>query len=377
MAFSFFDHIVFAGGGTGGHLFPGLAVAEVLGKMPGNLRMTFAGTGKDWERREVAAAGWKYVALPCHPAPQKITQAIPFFFRAFRDYVAASRFLRAENVLLVVGLGGYASAFVSLAAAHRQIPLVLLEQNVVPGRATQWLAKKADLVCTSFDETAAHLPDDCRIQCTGNPLRGGFEKLARKRAAHVPPVLLVLGGSRGSGTLNERVPRVLDRLREQLAGWRIVHQTGAADLSVTRLRYERFRLPAATVSFLENLPEVLAETELVISRAGGTSLAEFAAAGVPAVLIPNPHARDRHQQENAAFLGKAGAAAVVLEHLRGALFDQTLTRSLIPLLTDSLCRSRLAQAMSRLTRPGAASEVAERIWRELHRCATRSKSSAA
>ncbi|MBN2579413.1 MAG: undecaprenyldiphospho-muramoylpentapeptide beta-N-acetylglucosaminyltransferase [Pirellulales bacterium] len=360
-------HIVFAGGGTGGHLFPGLAVAEQLEKGLDNLRVTFTGTGKALERREVAAAGWNYLAMPCRPAPQRVLQCAPFFFRNLQGYITAGRFLRKENVTAVVGLGGYASVPTALAAVHRKIPLVLLEQNVTPGRATRWLAEKADRICTSFAATEQYLPPGCRIRLTGNPLRAGFENTLGKDTRNPRPVLLVLGGSGGARTLNEQVPPALAELRGHLAGWRIVHQTGRTDDGSTRARYARFGLPAATVPFLDDLPQVLAETELAISRAGGTALAEFAAAGVAAVLIPYPHARDQHQLRNAEFFAKAGAALLLPEQSPTTNFAGALAESIQPLLDDALIRNRMVQAMLRLARPEAAAMVAEQIQAAVHR----------
>jgi UDP-N-acetylglucosamine--N-acetylmuramyl-(pentapeptide) pyrophosphoryl-undecaprenol N-acetylglucosamine transferase len=395
-------HIVFAGGGTGGHLFPGLAVAEQIGKNLGsphplplsqrergdleNIRITFAGTGKAFERREVAAAGWDYVAIPSAPAPERksVSKILPFAVGCFRGYWAAMRFLVKEKVAAVVGLGGYGGAMMSLAAANRGIPLVLLEQNVVPGKATQWLADKADLVCTSFPETEIYFSKKCRVRCTGNPVRSGFLNLRRQNKSsneshslplsphplplsqrergdfeQTMPVLLVLGGSGGARSLNEHVPSALEQLREHLAGWRIVHQTGEAALSATRARYEQLALPAETFPFLDHLPGILAETGLVVSRAGGTALAEIAAAGVPAVLIPYPHAKGRHQQTNAEYYAGAGAAAMAFEQPDGGSFEQALAQAIRPLLIDALCRNRMARAMRRLARPEAAAAVAD------------------
>ena len=156
-------HIVFSGGGTGGHLFPGLAVAERLCEEITQLRITFAGSGKAFEQQRVAAAGYEYLALPCRPLPDKAGDTVPFFVENLAGYFAARRFLREERVDAVVGLGGYASVPMGRAAARCNRPLILLEQNVIPGRATRWLSKKADLICTSFAETEGHLSGRCAL----------------------------------------------------------------------------------------------------------------------------------------------------------------------------------------------------------------------
>lgn len=143
-------HLVLAGGGTAGHLFPGLAVAEALAAGAPGLRITFAGGGKDLERRLMAAAGFDYYPLPCRPLPRGAREAISFVVENLAGYLAAKRFLKEEQVGAVVGLGGYASVPMGRAAVRRRIPLILLEQNVLPGRATRWLAPAATLLCAAF-----------------------------------------------------------------------------------------------------------------------------------------------------------------------------------------------------------------------------------
>ncbi|HEY2895392.1 MAG TPA: UDP-N-acetylglucosamine--N-acetylmuramyl-(pentapeptide) pyrophosphoryl-undecaprenol N-acetylglucosamine transferase, partial [Pirellulales bacterium] len=154
---NFTDHIVFAGGGTAGHLFPGLAVAEYLRLHAPKLRITFAGTGKPFELRHVAASGFEYLELSCQPFPRRASEALRFLSGNISGYYEAKRFLRDQNVDLVVGLGGYASVPAARAAAGLKIPCVLLEQNAVPGRATRWLAPAAALVCSAFEGLRPHL----------------------------------------------------------------------------------------------------------------------------------------------------------------------------------------------------------------------------
>ena len=144
-------HIVFSGGGTGGHLFPGLAVAQQLAAAVPGVRITFCGGGKPFERKYVGRAGFDYLTLPARPLPHGAREAVAFLVENVAGYLAASRFLGEEHVAAVVGLGGYASVPMARAATQRRVPLVLLEQNAVAGRATRWLARRAALVCTAFD----------------------------------------------------------------------------------------------------------------------------------------------------------------------------------------------------------------------------------
>ena len=389
-------HIVFSGGGTGGHLFPGLAVAESLSAQIARLRVTFAGSGKTFEQRNVAAAGFEYLALPCRPLPGKAGEAVSFLVENLAGYFAARRFLKEERVDAVVGLGGYASVPMGRAAAQSGRPLILLEQNAVPGRATRWLSKKADLICTSFPETEDRFSGHCPVRLTGNPVRKDFfsgrrSSLALKEGPvenaeplplpsspqpNPPPAnfrsapgegtpahqLLVFGGSGGARSLNESLPRAFYKLRDQLMGWNIIHQTGDADFHTTALLYEKLAIEATVLPFLHDLPWQLQRADLAVCRAGGTTLAELAAAGVPAVLIPYPSAKDDHQRKNALVYSAAGAASIVEEPLASGRLDDALAGQLQILLTEEEKRREMSAAMARLAHPYAAADIADLVW---------------
>ena len=359
-------HIVFSGGGTGGHLFPGLAVAERLSEEIAHLRVTFAGSGKAFEQRHVAAVDFEYLALPCRPLPGKAGEAVSFFVENLAGYFAARRFLKEQRVDAVVGLGGYASVPMGRAAARCAVPLVLLEQNAIPGRATRWLSKKADLICTSFAETENHLFGHCPVRFTGNPVRRGFLDYSNKYASFPlskgEGTLLVLGGSGGARSINENLPRALYRLRNRSNGWKIIHQTGETDCGTTLALYEKLAIQATVFPFLQDLPRQLQQADLVVCRAGGTTLAELAAVGVPAVLIPYPNAKDDHQMKNALVHAQAGAASVIEEPAAPGRLDDALAERLQSLLADGEKRRQMSAAMARLARPHAAAEVAELVW---------------
>jgi len=346
-------HIVFAGGGTGGHLFPGLAVAERLTEQLPLVRITFAGSGKPFERRQVAKAGFEYLALPCRPVPQRASEAFSFVVENFAGYLAARRFLVETDVAVVVGLGGYASVPMGRAAARRGVPLVLLEQNAVPGRATRWLARKATLICLAMPSAGEALRCRCGVQVTGNPIRGGF-----RAAAPASRQLLILGGSGGAQSLNENVPPALYRLREQLADWRIIHQAGESGLEPTRALYRKLALPATVLDFIPDMPAVLSASALAVCRSGGTTLAELAVAGVPAVLLPYAHATGDHQRRNAEVFAAARSAVVLDERELPGRLDNRLAEAISPLLADPRRRAEMSSAMRGLSRPDAAAHIA-------------------
>lgn len=378
-------HVVFAGGGTGGHLFPGLAVAEQLAREVPGAEITFAGSGKRFERRQVAAAGFDYLALPCRPLPSRTGEALSFVVENLAGYLAAGRVVEQQQVAVVVGLGGYASVPMARAASRRGLPLVLVEPNAVPGRATRWLARSAALVCAGLAATRANLRCRCPVRVTGTPIRNGPGKLrqggiargpsplgagqASEKAARCfcgsagprPPQLLILGGTSGARSLNQSVPRALYKIGPKLAGWRIVHQSGRPELDATRQLYRKLGLTARVVDFLVAMPEVLAASDLAVCRAGGTTLAELAAAGVPAVVVPYPHAADDHQRHNAEVFTQAGGSLALDERQLPGRLDNHLTEAIRALLGDPGRRAGMSAAMRRLGRPNAAAEVAALI----------------
>jgi UDP-N-acetylglucosamine--N-acetylmuramyl-(pentapeptide) pyrophosphoryl-undecaprenol N-acetylglucosamine transferase len=344
--------IIFTGGGTGGHLFAGLAAAEALRQMEPLPRIVFAGCGNEWERHEVKRSGYDYAAVPCCPWPCRAHQSGRFLATNFRGFLAGRRLLHRYRASAVVGLGGYVSAPVARAAVGLRVPLVLLEQNAVPGRVTRWLSRQAACVCTSFESTT--LAYCKKVRHTGNPIRRSL--LENLRTAEREKLLVVTGGSLGAGALNAAVPDALRRIRSLLIGWRIIHQTGSRDLIATRERYRELPLPAEVMEFAD-LVSLLPRAGLVISRAGGSTLSELAVAGVPALVCPYPGASENHQRKNAAAF--ADACRVIDQEPPD--FVGRMARELAELTTDTALRQELSRGISHRARPDAAQRVADAI----------------
>ncbi len=368
-------HVVLAGGGTGGHLFPGIAVAGELRSIDSAIRLTFATGCKPLEQQLVLGAGFEQLALPCQPLPRGPRSAWRFVAENVRGYRAARRFLRTAGAAVVVGLGGYASVPMARAAAALGVPLVLLEQNAVPGRATRWLAPRAALVCLALAEARRGLKAAGPIRVTGTPICRGFAPHwaasetvhcsgdeSSTRSAPASRQLLVLGGSGGSRSLNEQVPRALHLLRDQLRGWQVIHQTGPRDVRSTTELYRKLDIRASVTPFVNPLPPVLKRTNLAICRAGGSTLAELAACGVPAVLVPLPSAADDHQRRNAEVYSRAGAARMVDQREVTGRLDEALADVVSKLLTEHPRRLKLAHRMQSLGQPMAAWHVAQMIF---------------
>ncbi|HEX6960490.1 MAG TPA: UDP-N-acetylglucosamine--N-acetylmuramyl-(pentapeptide) pyrophosphoryl-undecaprenol N-acetylglucosamine transferase [Lacipirellula sp.] len=382
-------HVLFAGGGSASHLYPGMAVADHMRRRMPGIQITFAGSGMARERHTVRIAGHHYTMIPAHAMPRNPLEAVRFVTDNVAGYCAARWMLREQRVSLVVGLGGSTSVAVVRAAVARGIPVVLLEQNAVPGRTTRWLSRAAAMVCAAFEEVRPHLHVQAPVTVTGNPSRAAFEELYRKvygkgagvgddpaRAANAPHLklladprrqrrLVILGGSGGARSLNEAVPAALAKLGDSLHGWQIVHQTGDGQLQETEARYAQRGLKVLAVTHIDEIASVLFASDLVVSRAGGSTLAELAMAGVPAVLVPYPQAADNHQTANAKVFAAAGACRMIDESQQAGALDAALARELQPLVTDDHLRGEMGRGMQRLARPQAASQIAAAITDQL------------
>lgn len=373
-------HVLFAGGGSAGHLHPGLAVADQLRrKMPGAM-VTFAGTGAARERHTVRLAGHHYTMIPAQPMPRNPLQAVRFVTDNVAGYCAARWMLREQRVSLVVGLGGSTSVAVVRAAVTRGIPIVLLEQNAIPGRTTRWLSRAAAMVCAAFEEVRPHLHVQAPVTVTGNPTRTEFEQLYQRvhaRGAAAPAAvqlaaapgtspgvgrrqrrLVVIGGAVGARSLNENIPAALKKLGDAVQSWQIVHQTGDGQHQETEARYAQHGVRALTVTHIDEIASVLFASDLVVCRAGGTMLAELALAGVPAVLVPFPQATDEHQLANGKVYAAAGACRLIDETQQTGALDAALARDLGVLIGDDRLRADMAANMRKLARPQAAAQVA-------------------
>jgi UDP-N-acetylglucosamine--N-acetylmuramyl-(pentapeptide) pyrophosphoryl-undecaprenol N-acetylglucosamine transferase len=396
-------HVLFAGGGSASHLHPGMAIAEHLRRRLPNVLITFAGTGAARERHKVRLAGYQYTTVPAQSLPRNPLQAVRFLTDNVAGYCAARWMLREQRVSLVVGLGGTTSVAVIRAAVARGIPIVLVEQNAVPSASIRWLSRAASTVCAAFEEVRPHLHVQAPVTITGNPSRAAFEELYRERhgrsappernlkivtservgsseragssATSAPPAqtplnpptprrqrrLVILGGSGGARSLNQAVPSALKKLGANLNGWQIVHQTGDGQLQETESRYAQLGVSALTVAHIDEIASVLFASDLAICRAGGTTLAELAMAGLPTVLVPFPQAADNHQLVNANIFSAAGACRVVDERDHTGVLDSAIARQLEPFIVDNGLREEASRHMQRLARPQAASQIAAAI----------------
>ena len=345
--------VVIAGGGTGGHLYPGLALADALAAR--GLGVAFVGTASGIEARVVPGAGYP---LRLIPGGQLRGGGLG---RALGGLVAAARGALAGLVLLgelrprlVVGVGGYASVAVVVAAWLRRIPIVLLEQNVVPGAANRTLARLARRICVGFAETVPRFPR-ARAVHTGNPIRPDVLR-PRAAASHAGLGLLVFGGSAGAHRLNLAALDAVKVLGPRARALAITHQTGAADLEAVRAGYAALGLAARVEPFIADMGGAYAEADVVVARAGAMTCAEVTAVGLPAILVPYPYAADDHQRWNAEVLVHAGAAEMILDR---ELTGERLAAAIAALTDDPERHAAMASRARALGRPDAAGRVAE------------------
>jgi len=355
--------VLMVAGGTGGHIFPALAVAEELRERakrrdpngPGH-DILFLGTGRGLEARLVPAAGFPLRTIAAAGLKgiggwQRLRNLLVLPRSAIETALIIGKF----QPDVVVGIGGYLAGPAMLESALKDIPTLLIEPNAVPGFTNRVLAPVVRLAAVAFKETASFYRAKGRL--TGHAVRKGFSFVPAKE--HVPPyAVLILGGSQGSAAINDCVVRSLPRLANDAARLTFIHQTGDRDYNAVRQAYQERGLTAEVQAFIENVPEAFARADLVVSRAGATAVAELAAAGKAALLIPFPGATDQHQLENARAMERAGAARVLRQ---AELTPERLVTELWGLLGDPRRLVEMERAAKGLARPDAAERIADLI----------------
>lgn len=347
---------------------PGLAVADALAAREPGCRIVFVGSDRPLEKHLVKARACRHYALPVESSLTLRRNPLKFLWRNWRAYCQALRILKDEQPCAVIGLGGFASVPLVFAATRHGVPTMILEQNLLPGRATRWLSRYANRVCVSFAATHAHLARNAKVELTGNPVRKEISHALQTAALAGPDeqrTLLILGGSQGAAPLNEAILQMVTREQAAFAGWRIVHQTGRDQLQLVRSTYERLAIDHAVDSFFADMPERYRQATLAISRAGATTLAELACAGCPAILVPYPHAADNHQLRNAQVYEAAGGARVVMQDQDANVTTERLAAAALPLMCDRESLNPMRRAMLSVAQPDATEQVVQILSRLL------------
>ncbi len=269
--------------------------------------------------------------------------------------------LKKTKPCVVIGLGGYGSLPGILAAWSLRLPILLMEQNAVPGRANTILARFAKTICTSFPETELSFSPKSNCVETGNPVRRSIRLKAAASQQQDVKTLLIVGGSQGATAINLAMAGIVEKYPALLAGWNVIHQTGTDDNLELSSVYETAGIPALVRPFLSDIATYLSQSRLVISRAGATTLAELAIAGLPAILVPYPNSVRDHQEHNARFYSSHGAAELTLQSSAPVDFKRDLQQTLEDLLSKPEKLVEMRAAMSKLGRSEAAELVTEEI----------------
>ncbi len=354
--------VLIAGGGTGGHLFPGIAVARALTARVPDAAVSFAGTALGLEASVVPREGFPLNLIRSAGLKGKSVAALVRGL-ALLPVSAwdAWRVVATCRPHLVIGLGGYSAGPIVLVAAVRGIPTLLMEQNAVPGLTNRLLARIVRAAAVTYESTLPYF--GAKGFVSGNPVRpeffetgdadGGIDHRAPPRAARV----LVFGGSQGAHAINMAMVEAAPNLAAATVSVDVTHQTGGHDLQFVRDAYRQAGLTARVEPFLYEMPREMKAADLLVCRAGATTLAEIAAAGRAAILIPLPTATDDHQRRNAQVLARAGAAEVIDQR---DLTGRVLGDRILALAGDPARRQRMAVAVRVMARPDAAEAIADR-----------------
>lgn len=346
--------VVIAGGGTGGHLFPGVAIAEEFIESH-QAEILFVGVDGDLEKKILIGGGFRFAAISAGgvigTSPHKKLVAL---WKQLRGITASLKILREFSPAIVLGMGGYASVPCIIAAKLLAIPTAVAEQNSIPGVANRLLGRVVKKVFISMAMSQKYFPPN-KVLLTGNPIRKGFltkiTSLKEKRHA----LVLVCGGSQGARAINEAMMAGAQYLKQSEV--EIIHQCGqSGDIAALQGAYAKAQIKAQVVPFIDDMPGALCKADLVISRAGATTIAELLVAGKPAILVPFPFAASDHQRHNAMNLADCGAAMVVEE--RELQRDgSALALKIKGLLAEKDKRELMAHNARALGKPSATADV--------------------
>jgi UDP-N-acetylglucosamine--N-acetylmuramyl-(pentapeptide) pyrophosphoryl-undecaprenol N-acetylglucosamine transferase len=353
------DKIVIAGGGTGGHLFPGIALAEEFIRRKERWKIIFIGTGKDLEKRMLSRWGFELMTVPALPLKGRSWWRKGLGIITLLQGVWISRgLLRGIAPRLVIGLGGYAAGSVLIAAYLLGIKRVIQEQNVYPGLTNRMAARFAQRVFLSWTEGTRFFPAK-KVSVTGNPLRRGVLAGRGDKRAGKPFTLLILGGSQGAATINRAVIEAFPALEGITKDLRIIHQTGEGDYHWVKGKYEGKGFEVLVHPFIDEMAPCYREAHLVLCRAGATTITELCAWGRASILIPYPYAADDHQRKNAQVLVNHGAGRMILD---AELSGKRLAEEILPLHHNRKELQAMEAGAASLGRPDAAAHIVDECY---------------
>lgn len=356
--------VIISGGGTGGHIYPAIAIAHALKQQDTNTSILFVGARGKMEMSKVPEAGYPIVGLNIAGwQRRRLWRNLSLPFKVLSSLWEARRILRKFRPDVVIGTGGYASAPILYMAAQRGIPTLIQEQNAMPGFTNRLLAKYVDKVCVAYEGMEKYFPE-AKLVVTGNPVRKDLLNLTgRKQEAYAhfdlaanKPCLLILGGSLGAQTINECILEALDEFLE--AGLQLVWVTGQAHFEALQTQLTPQQQAAVKLyPFVETMHLAYAAADIVVARAGAGTIAELCIAQKPTIFVPSPNVTDDHQTKNVLPLVAAEAAVLVKDHEA----KQALAQAVIKLLQSEERRNKLANNIQALARPQATTAITKAV----------------
>lgn len=358
--------ILFAGGGTGGHLYPGISVAQALVKAWPEAKPVFLCTTRAIDRTILEPTGFEFITQPIQP-PVRSIGGLLSFWKSWRDTrEQIKQLIRDRRPAGVLGLGGYAAGPAVKWCSEKKIPAAILNPDVIPGKANHYLLKYVKHVCCQFEATRDCLPGahHAKMVVTGCPIRSDLRPLplraeAARRLGIDPNLstLTITGASQGAQTVNEAVLESIKSLK--LQGWNLLHLAGKDHAQSVRAEYRDLGVQAIVIDFTSAMNDVWAVTDLTVCRSGASTCAELTALGIPAIFMPYPFHKDMHQRANAKVLVDAGAALMLDDQKHrtknAALLQPLLTR----LLSDANLRRTMSEKAKSIAKPDASERVAE------------------
>jgi UDP-N-acetylglucosamine--N-acetylmuramyl-(pentapeptide) pyrophosphoryl-undecaprenol N-acetylglucosamine transferase len=343
--------VIIAGGGTGGHVIPALAIAQEL-RSTYRAEVMFIGTPRGIEKRLVPAAGFELRLIEVGALNRvSMTTRVKTLLDLPRAMLTSAGIIRKFRPDIMIGVGGYASGPAMLMGSLLRIPTIAFEPNVVPGFANRIVARTAKAAAVQFEKTCAFFRN---CQVTGVPVRREFFKVP-PRPKDARPTLLVFGGSQGAHAINRAVIDALPRLAEAVPGLCIIHQTGEKDYVEAQAAYLKYMIAAEVSPFIDDMPGAFARADLLLCRSGASTVAEVTAAGKPAIFVPLPTAADDHQRHNAEILVSGNAARLLPQP---ELSPERLIADVSSLLSDRSVLTSMSEAARNFSHPDAAAKIA-------------------
>jgi UDP-N-acetylglucosamine--N-acetylmuramyl-(pentapeptide) pyrophosphoryl-undecaprenol N-acetylglucosamine transferase len=360
-------HYIFAGGGTGGQIYPAIAVAQQIKNIDPDADITFFCSNRPIDSHILSKTPFEFIALDAKSPSPRPDKLISFLISLKKCYSKAKKHLSGRSV--VIGTGGFVSVPIVLAASRMKLPISLINVDIVPGKANKMLARFADEIFLQFEDTKKYFPNTkAKLTVTGCPLREDFFKpnaesmIGKLNLDKNKKTLLITGASSGSVSINNAIASIIDQLDKFKDSWQIVHLTGRANIKDVQQNNRKARIDYHTLDYCDEMQDLYAAADIILGRGGAVSIAEFTAAEKPVICLPYPYHKDNHQARNAATLCKKGAALIIDDTPKTPEKTQAaLAKILIDLMTSEESLNKMTNAAKNKTPQNATKTIAETI----------------